>query len=77
MPCEMNLLGNALTMKRKGYETHAYTLVRPGACSLAPPIVLEWDWFTEAVEVQYGSGKLLSINPEEPFTFFARMTVGS
>ncbi|RVH34290.1 glutathione S-transferase [Sinorhizobium meliloti] len=36
----------------------------PGACSLAPHIVLEWIGAPyEAVKVQYGSDKLLSFNP--------------
>lgn len=35
-----------------------------GACSLAPHIVLEWIGAPyEAVKVQYGSEKLLLVNP--------------
>lgn len=36
----------------------------PGACSLAPHIVLEWIGAPyEAVKVQYGSDRLLAVNP--------------
>ena len=36
----------------------------PGACSLAPHVVLEWIGRPyEAVRVQYGSPELLKVNP--------------
>lgn len=54
-----------LDRAQKGYRKIMPTLYyAAGACSLAPHIALEWIGAPyEAVRVQYGSEKLLSVNP--------------